>query len=218
MVLLLIGPPVFFLPKFYEYRTVHKLYKFPKSFNCSEHWNEAMQGQPEFLEITENLTSPYINGEIGNIFNEHNPTEQVCNKSLAFLNLSVESKVPLPSNNVSDKCGPPFDVISSEDMKLESSVALNMDYNIQTKIARVCKRVIIPMIDRTELRKNPLYYKIYILSLTTLFAQIIPMGILIYLNIKICLALSTPTDDQMNIAIRNQRKNKTCAKRERQNK
>ena len=165
-------------------------------------------------------TSPKITtyGVFWNIFNEHNPTEEVCNKSLAFLSLSVESKVPLPSNNVTDKCGPPFDVISSEDMKLEDSVALNMDYNTQTKIARVCKRVIIPMIDRTELRKNPLYYKIYILSLTTLFAQIIPMGILIYLNIKICLALSTPTDDQMNIAIRNQRKNKTCAKRERQNK
>ena len=217
MVLLLIGPPVFFLPKFYEYRTVHKLYKFPKSFNCSEYWNEAIQGQPEFLEITENLTSPYINGEIGNIFNEHNPTEQVCNKSLTFLNLSVESKVPLPSNNVTDKCGPPFNVISSEDMKLEDSVALNMDYNTQTKIARVCKRVIIPMIDRTELRKNPLYYKIYILSLTTLFAQIIPMGILIYLNIKICMALRTTTGDYISMAIRNQRKDAPNARNERGN-
>lgn len=135
--------------------------------------------------------------------------EFVCNESKYLIESLVENKVPFSFdfNNDSYQCEPQKEVVDPSRILSEANDTFPMDYNIKTQIARVCKKIVIPFIDRTDLRKNRLYYKIYILGLTTLFAQIIPMGILIFLNIKICLALKTTTGDSLDATIKRQRKN-----------
>ena len=206
MLLLLIGPTIFFLPKFYEIRTDYKLYKIPKSYNCSEVMKNDTEYQFQFDEKTG------ISSLNSTIFKNHfveqlNQMEFICNKSKYLINSLVDDKSNLSSYNDSYTCEPQKELIDRASIAKEPNVTLHMDYNVQTQIARVCQRHVIPFVDRTDLRKNPLYYKIYILGLTTLFAQIIPMGILIYLNIKICLALKTTTGDTLDATIRNQRRN-----------
>ena len=73
----------------------------------------------------------------------------------------------------------------------DENVTMSFDNSTQTVYVVSTKYKSILMLDHTDLRKNPLYYKIYILGLTTLVTQIIPMGILVFFNIKIYTALKT---------------------------
>ena len=73
----------------------------------------------------------------------------------------------------------------------DENVTMTFDDSTQTVYVVRTKYKSILMLDHTDLRKNPLYYKIYILGLTTLVTQIIPMGILVFFNIKIYTALKT---------------------------
>ena len=217
MLLLLIAPTIYFLPKFFEIRTSYKLYRIPKTFNCTQ----LINSQVPPPTMSENYTHLLLDNTLPNIIQEENPIDVVCNKSLYLIQSLSDNEVPLlTENNKSDSfCGPRVEnIIDHDSLISEDNVTLNMSYNISTQIATVCRRHLIPILDRTDLRKNPLYYKIYILGLTTLFAQIIPMGILIYLNIKICLALRTTTGDYLNIAIRNQRKNNVNGRQEKSSK
>ena len=188
MMLLLITPTIFFLPKFFEIKTIYQLYRIPKSYNCSGQLVDEMQHDIDFPMISANYSTTKINSTISTtFFQQEKQIELVCNKSQYLVNSLLENEVPLFKNNESDYCEPRAEVIDDFDSLVsESNVTLHMDYNIQSQVARVCRRHIVPILDRTDLRKNPLYYKIYILGLTTMFAQIIPISILIYLNIKIC--------------------------------
>ena len=208
MILLLIAPTIFFLPKFYEIRTVYKLYRIPKTYNCSQAMKDDVENQLQFFEKTGMST---LNSTIfeNHFLEQHNQMEFICNNSKYLINTLIDNEVPSSSYiyNDSYNCEPQKELIDPSSIANEPNITLHMDYNVETQIARVCREHIIPFVDRTDLRKNPLYYKIYILGLTTLFAQIIPMGILIYLNIKICLALKTTTGDTLDATIRNQRRN-----------
>ena len=163
------------------------------------------------FELIENMGISSINTTVfGNQFNrEQHKMEFVCNESKYLIESLVENKVPLSIDlkNDSYQCEPQKELVDPSRISGDANDTFHMDFNIETRVARVCRKIVYPFIDRTDLRKNRLYYKIYILGLTTMFAQIIPMGILIYLNIKICLALNTATGDTLNATIKRQRKN-----------
>jgi hypothetical protein len=72
---------------------------------------------------------------------------------------------------------------------------LTISYHLENHVAYifVIKTLNITILDHTEMRKNTLYYKIYILGLTTTLTQILPMAILLFFNIKICSTLKAST-------------------------
>lgn len=219
MLLLLIAPTIFLLPRFFEIKTMYRLYRLPKTYNCSEQIANEMENELELRPtILENYSITTINSTISsNFFHQENQIEVVCNKSQYLMNSFLENEVPPFQDNESDNCAPRLEIVNPDDynsVSSQSNTTLHMDYNIRTQIARVCSRHLRPILDRTDLRKNPLYYKIYILGLTTLFAQIIPIAILIYLNIRIYMALRTTPGDYINRAIRKQRKGNPDARNE----
>ena len=211
MLLLLIGPTVFFLPKFFEIRTRDICENndnracenhIPKVYNCSELLTGEFENSSEFLSILDNYSMTRINSTIPNIVDQDRQTDRICNHILYLIQHLMDNEVPILRNNDESS----VEVINNHTSVSKDNITLHMDYNISTHIARVFLRRVIPILDQTDMRKNTLYYKIYILGLTTLCAQIIPMAILIYLNIKICLALRTSTGNYLTMAIRNQRK------------
>ena len=68
---------------------------------------------------------------------------------------------------------------------------LNISYEIvdETAYINILDSSNKTLLDHTEMRKNSLYYNVYILGLTTTLTQIIPMAILLFFNIKIYSAL-----------------------------
>ena len=181
------------MPKFFELQTVSKVHSTQTEYNCTLDTKEV----PDYSFATMSTTTIKIV-----------PTE-TFQKSYSL------SK---PSKNIKetqDLCKGILELIqntSSRDLfeehtykhKNESSlekyktISLSNDkleilYRIENRVAyiRLIERVNITMLDHTSLRRNPLYYKIYILGLTTAITQILPMGILLFFNIKICTALKT---------------------------
>ena len=205
ILLLLIAPTIFFLPKFYEIRTEYKLYRIQKYYNCSEKFHDDLEKQLEFFDQAEisSINSTILENQF---MKQHSKLDFVCNEFKYLIDSLVDNNVPSTfHNNNSYNCEPQKELIDPASIGKEN-VTFHMDYNIETQTARVCRKIVIPFLDRTDLRKNTLYYKIYILGFTTLFAQIIPMGILIYLNIKICLALKITSGDTLDATIKKQRK------------
>ena len=197
---------MFFLPKFFEIRSVDKTYHIPVSYNCSEELTSKFENSSEFPLLLETYSMTRINSTIPNIFQQDRQPERVCNECSYLINNLMDNEVPIPTRNDTDNGESSIEVITDNTMVSKDNITLFMDYNISTHVATVYRRHVVSRLDQTDMRKNTLYYKIYILGLTTLCAQIIPMSILIYLNIKICLELRTSTGNVLSAVIRNQRK------------
>ena len=148
-----------------------------------------------------------IRSKISKISDHEDPTERVCNHILYLIRNVTIDDVPNLDQNDSEHSPTSTEIVNSTVDVPNENITLDVFYNVSTQVATVTKEpIMFYMLVQTPMRKDPLYYKIYILGLTTLFAQIIPMVILIYLNIKIWLALRTTAGNNLANLIRTQRK------------
>ena len=205
--LLLIGPTVFFMPKFFEIRTKGIPYAPKVRYNCTEHFNENLPNSSTFDVQIKTYSRTGVRSKISKVSDHEDATERVCNHMIYLIRKVTTDEVPMLGQDDS-KIGPKSkEIANSTADEPKENTTLDVFYNISTHVATVTKEpIMFYILDQTSMRKNPLYYKIYILGLTTLFAQIIPMVILIYLNIKIWLALRTTTGNHLANVIRTQRK------------
>ena len=124
---------------------------------------------------------------INEIDKKLNETESACEEILQLINNTsnrnlFEESRDLPEISLS--------LIKREELILFHG-RINISYEIvdRTAFVNILDSTNTTLLDHTDLRKNSLYYNVYILGLTTTLTQIIPMAILIYINISICSAL-----------------------------
>ena len=186
----LIFPTLFFLPKFFELRTETKVLSSQTDYNCSldvleASNNDRMYSTTTLGSVPEDTVYPNISTteSSGNSSEIQNP----CQEILRLIN-STSSKDVLKEYESNELNG-------SSSKKNESIFLfdgrLKISYHIDNFIAYIfiIETMNTTFLDHTDLRRNRLYYKIYILGLTTVITQIVPMGILIFFNIKIYAAL-----------------------------
>ena len=202
-------PTVFFLPKFFEIQTVNKTVRRAVRFNCS-----GMETLHDGLATTlDNATSNEEDAttSIPGIPYRVTYSESVCNRILHLVANYTNDQPPLAGYNGSGvEHGPNMTSSAQSEPSHQISMGnpnsmLRMHYDINTNIATIIKKRTVSILDQTDMRKNHLYFKIYNVGLITLFTQIIPFGILMYLNIKICWAFQT-NGNNLDSLIQSQRK------------
>ena len=118
-----------------------------------------------------------------------NETEKACNE---ILQLIKKTSNMIVIEEYRDKREMASSSIKHEELILFDG-RLNVSYAIinQTAYINIIDSVNTTLLDHTHMRKSSLYHNVYILGLTTTLAQIVPMAILLYFNIKIYYALKT---------------------------
>ena len=178
------------MPKFFELQTVSKVHSSQTEYNCTLEKEEVPDYSFATLSITTIKTETIQkNSSLSKPSKNIEETQDLCTGILELIqntstrNLFKGHTYKHKNESSSEK----YKTISLSNDKLK------ILYRIENLVAyiRVIERVNITMLDHTSLRRNPLYYKIYILGLTTAITQILPMGILLFFNIKICAALKT---------------------------
>ena len=181
------------MPKFFELQTVSKVHSTQTEYNCTLEKEEAPDYSFANFSTTTIKTVPtetfQKNYSLSKPSKNIEETQDLCTDILELIqnssNRDLFERHTYKHKNES----------SSEKYKTISLLndKLKISYRIENRLAyiRVIERVNITMLDHTSLRRSPLYYKIYILGLTTAITQILPMGILLFFNIKICTALKT---------------------------
>ena len=178
------------MPKFFELQTVSKVHSTQTEYNCTLEKEEVPDYSFATLSITTIKTETIQkNSSLSKPSKNIEETQDLCTGILELIqntstrNLFKGHTYKHKNESSSEK----YKTISLSNDKLK------ILYRIENLVAyiRVIERVNITMLDHTSLRRNPLYYKIYILGLTTAITQILPMGILLFFNIKICAALKT---------------------------
>ena len=178
------------MPKFFELQTVSKVHSTQTEYNCTLEKEEVPDYSFATLSITTIKTETIQkNSTLSKPSKNIEETQDLCTGILELIqntstrNLFKGHTYKHKNESSSEK----YKTISLSNDKLK------ILYRIENLVAyiRVIERVNITMLDHTSLRRNPLYYKIYILGLTTAITQILPMGILLFFNIKICAALKT---------------------------
>ena len=178
------------MPKFFELQTVSKVHSTQTEYNCTLEKEEVPDYSFATLSITTIKTETIQkNSSLSKPSKNIEETQDLCTGILE-LNQNTSTRNLFEGHTYKHK-----NESSSEKYKTISlsNDKLKILYRIENLVAyiRVIERVNITMLDHTSLRRNPLYYKIYILGLTTAITQILPMGILLFFNIKICAALKT---------------------------
>ena len=178
------------MPKFFELQTVSKVHSTQTEYNCTLEKEEVPDYSFATLSITTIKTETIQkNSSLSKPSKNIEETQDLCTGILELIqntstrNLFEGHTYKHKNESYSEK----YKTISLSNDKLK------ILYRIENLVAyiRVIESVNITMLDHTSLRRNPLYYKIYILGLTTAITQILPMGILLFFNIKICAALKT---------------------------
>ena len=178
------------MPKFFELQTVSKVHSTQTEYNCTLEKEEVPDYSFATLSITTIKTETIQkNSSLSKPSKNIEETQDLCTGILELIqntstrNLFKGHTYKHKNESSSEK----YKTISLSNDKLK------ILYRIENFVAyiRVIESVNITMLDHTSLRRNPLYYKIYILGLTTAITQILPMGILLFFNIKICAALKT---------------------------
>ena len=91
---------------------------------------------------------------IGDQFNrEQHKMEFVCNESKYLIESLVVNKVPssIDLKNDSYQCEPQKELVDSSRISSDANDTFHMDYNIETRVARVCRKIIYPF--TTEMKK-----------------------------------------------------------------
>ena len=188
VILLLTAPALFFLPKFFELRTVNETRQTQTPYNCSTDIFEASDNSDRFQSFSSAKLTTKMYTSITTSFASVNQSENICKQFFHLINNGTDGHIFKMDNNGS------FVESSSENMTLSYPAGmLKWSYDTDAHMAQfiIIREHNRTRLDTTALRRNTFYYKIYILGLTTLLAQIIPMGMLLFFNIKICRALKT---------------------------
>ena len=212
--MLAVVPTVFFLPKFFELQTVSKTFKVANHYNCSMFDTDSISSDMLAMLADENnlesshdadtLKTMIPKSLIENIQDEE---EAVCNRIVYTICTRSNLTELYQVCNLMTVLHTVDEIHDSEFANTLSlkDVATEVYYNVSTHIASMMNEQTVEILDQTEMRKNPLYYKIYNLGLVTLFAQIIPVGILMYFNINICMALKNAGGGVIDAQIKSQR-------------
>ena len=160
------------------------------SYNCSMHKYITANSQTTISPFLTNLVPVATSKSmktINEIDKKLNETESACEEILQLINNTsnrnlFEESRDLPEISLS--------LIKRKELILFHG-RINISYEIvdRTAFVNILDSTNTTLLDHTDLRKNSLYYNVYILGLTTTLTQIIPMAILIYINISICSAL-----------------------------
>ena len=188
--MILILPTTFFLPKFFELRLETRLISNLMKYNCTIH-------KPKPFHAYRNESSTSVNSfpdgaskpmnTKSNYDRKSNESENACDEILQLINSTS-------NENIFDEYRNANKILASS-MKRNELILfdgrLNISYEIvdETAYINILDSSNKTLLDHTEMRKNSLYYNVYILGLTTTLTQIIPMAILLFFNIKICSAL-----------------------------
>ena len=192
-ILLLIAPTLFFMPKFFELQTTSKVHSTQTEYNCTLEKEEV----PDYSFATfQTTTIKAVHTEsFQKNFSLSKRSEKI-EENQDFCTGILELIQNTSSRNLFDgQTDKHKNESSSEKYKTISLLndKLKILYRIDNLVAYilVIESLNITMLDHTSLRRNPLYYKIYCLGLTTVITQILPMGILLFFNIRIRTALKT---------------------------
>ena len=181
------------MPKFFELQTVSKVHSTQTEHNCTLEKGVVPDYSFATLSTTTIKTLPtetfQKNYSLSKPSKNTEETQDLCTGILELIQ-NTSSRDLFEEHTYKHK--------NESSLEKYKTISLSNDklkilYRIENLVAyiRVIESVNITMLDHTSLRRNPLYYKIYILGLTTAITQILPMGILLFFNIKICTALKT---------------------------
>ena len=156
--------------------TIHK----PKPFHAYKNESfTSVNSLPDGASKAMNTKSDYDR--------KSNESENACDEILQLINSTS-------NENIFDEYRNANKILTSS-MKRNALILfdgrLNISYEIvdETAYINILDSSNATLLDHTEMRKNSLYYNVYILGLTTTLTQIIPMAILLFFNIKIYSAL-----------------------------
>lgn len=181
------------MPKFFELQTVSKVHSTQTEYNCTLEKEEV----PDYSFVTLSTTTIKTvhtetfqkNYSLSKPSKNIEETQDLCTGILQLIQntSSIDLFEGHTYKHKNESSSEKYQTISLLNDKLK------ILYRIENHVAyiRLIERVNITMLDHTSLRRNPLYYKIYILGLTTAITQILPMGVLLFFNIRICTALKT---------------------------
>ena len=192
LVLILLIPTMFFLPKFFELRLETTLISNLMNYNCTIYKLEQSHAFTIESSSSRNFVTQDVPEEVEvgtESQGKSNETENACEKILQLINKTSNANI-FEENR--DKNETTSSSIEHEELILFDG-RLNVSYVVvnQTAYISILDTMNTTLLDHTDMRKSSLYYNVYILGLTTTLTQIIPMAILLYFNIKIYYALKT---------------------------
>ena len=181
---------MFFLPKFFELRLETKLISNQINYNCTMYKYRTINSQ---ITTSSSLTTlvPEASSKslkaIPKYEDELNETESACDEIIQLINNTsngsiIESFMEKTENSSS---------LTNRGELLLLNGRINISYEIvdRTAYVNILDFTNTTVLDHTDMRKNSLYYNVYILGLTTTLTQILPMAILLYFNFRIYFAL-----------------------------
>ena len=133
--------------------------------------------------------------------NEFNEIESACDEIIQIINSSSNGNI---FESIIEKTENSSSLMKREELLLLNG-RINISYEIvdQTAYVNIQDFTNITVLDHTDMRKNSLYYNVYILGLTTTLTQIIPMAILLYFNFRIYFALKASRVMRRNLLSQN---------------
>lgn len=159
IIAIILGPCIFYIPKFFELRAVTNRVSLDITVDCVP-----------ILQSTPFNFSPFMAGSspFGNISDRNILDQQKI--------LMEEMLQPIPTKfSFLEKC-----------LSANFSENFASDYTNLINVTQIMETI---EIKSTDLRQNPLYYKIYCIFLNTLVSTAFPLLSLLYLNIYTVLAL-----------------------------
>ena len=137
---------------------------------------------------------------------EFNETESACDEIIQLINNTSNGNI---FESFKEKTENSSSLIKREELLLLNG-RINISYEIvdQTAYVNILDFTNTTVLDHTDMRKNSLYYNVYILGLTTILTQIIPMAILLYFNFRIYFALKASSDMRRKLFSRNNDENR----------
>ena len=213
--LLLVGPSIFFVPKFFELQAIDVSFNLTKAYNCSStdipdqllevigyRQRDLLSSNVPILQLPSTVIPSPTTADLLSLNEQNGSTDarsamqeenSFCRRIFRFIkNVTTPDVLNTILNH--KMLNNSLVHSSRKGMKMsygDENVTLSFDVSTETVYVVRIKLKTILILDHTDLRKNPLYYKIYILGLTTLVTQIIPIGILVFFNIKIYTELKT---------------------------
>ena len=138
--------------------------------------------------------------------NKFNETESACDEIIQLINNTSNGNI---FESSMEKIENSSYLIKREEFLLWNG-RINISYEIvdQTAYVNILDFTNITVLDHTDMRKNSLYYNVYILGLTTTLTQIIPMAILLFFNFRIYFALKASRVMRRKLLSRNNYENR----------
>ncbi|TRY77409.1 hypothetical protein TCAL_08777 [Tigriopus californicus] len=191
-------PVIFYLPKFFEVQTVSKVQVQNYTIDCTA-MRDAITPNPNVpVESPPSTNVSNLSGVVLEDLSQEPITSSQLNMSYGLPETSAQIQSPSPDSH-------PPTIPSSSSMSYPM-FCHRFTFTKQDTYIRVISRKRKSLeIKPSELRQNALYHHIYCIGLNTVFASLIPLLSLIYLNICTVIALRKMGRDVVDLAFEGQR-------------